>query len=167
VIIPPPVSAYACWDARDADPIARELAAKLLAAEWLSRFRAAERREPVLRLIPLNNRSNDPIDGAELASRLESEVVRRGLRVLGMTGALSTERAHQALHASDATAKPENNELAADFVLTGFVLSEDSEEGGQTHRAFLTTLELTRTRSNEKVWMAVQRLRKRVVPPRQ
>jgi hypothetical protein len=167
VIVPPPASAYPCWDPTDAAPIARELSASILAAPWLAAFQAAEGRPPIVRVLPVNNRSADPVNGAELAGRVEMELVRSGqVKSTGATSDPGAERADQARNASDTTAKGEGKELAIDFLLTGQLLSEESEEGGQSYRAFLTTLELTRVGSNEKAWMGAHRFRKRIVVPR-
>jgi len=165
VVIPPlPPSAYPCWDPSDAAPIARELAASMLAAPWLAELQREKGRPPVVRVLPVNNRSADPVNGAELAARVEMELVRSGrVRISSATGDTHSERGDQAQHASDSTAKREGQELAVDLLLGGQILSEESEEGGQSFRAFLTTLELTRVGSNEKVWMGAHRFRKRVV----
>ena len=87
VIVPPPPSAYPCWDPADAAPIARELSASMLAAPWLSAFQAKEGRAPVVRVLPVNNRSADPVNGVELAGRVEMELVRSGrVKSTGATG---------------------------------------------------------------------------------
>ncbi len=167
VIVPPPASAYPCWDPSDAAPIARELAASMLAAPWLAAFQSAEGRPPIVRVLPVNNRSADPVNGAELASRVEMELLRSGrVKSTGATSDPGSERADQARNASSGTAKAEGKEVAPDFLLNGHLLSEESEEGGAAFRAFLTTLELTRVGTNEKAWMGAHRFRKRIVVPR-
>lgn len=167
VIVPPPPSAYPCWDPGDAAPIARELAASMLAAPWLAAFEREHGRPPVVRVLPLMNRSADPVNGAELASRVEMELLRSGrVKSTGATSDPGSERADQARNASSGTAKPDGKEVAGDFLLGGQLLSEESEEGGAAFRAFLTTLELTRVGSNEKAWAGAHRFRKRIVVPR-
>jgi penicillin-binding protein activator len=157
---PPP-----CWDAADADLVVRQTIDDLLAAPWLSRFHARQGRAPVLRLLAPRNRSVEPINGAVLLAKIASALLRSGrVRLVGGTAETRTERSDQARHASDDTAK-EHRELGSDFVLSGWIDSTDSDEGGRRRRAFLTTLELTDIRTNEKPWMKVHRLRKLLVLP--
>jgi hypothetical protein len=164
--LPPlPPDPLPCWDIADAELIARQSTDDLLAAPWLSRFRARHGREPVLRLLAPHNRSVEPINGAVLLAKIEAALLRSGrVRLVGATADTGAERIDQARHASDSTAK-EGRALGSDFVLSGWIASTDSDEGGRRLRAFLTTLELTETRTNEKHWMKVHRLRKLLVLP--
>ena len=71
-----------------------------------------------------------------------------------------SERTDQAQHASDDTAKQQQREVGSDFILNGWVISETDRVEGEEVRAYVTTMELIHTESNEKVWLNVHKIKK-------
>jgi hypothetical protein len=70
------------------------------------------------------------------------------------------ERADQAQHSSDSTVKSQGQETGSDFTLNGWIITQNDAVDGQEVRAYVTTMELTNTESNQKVWMKVHKIKK-------
>lgn len=71
------------------------------------------------------------------------------------------ERARQAVHAGDETAKSQGNEVGSDYTLQTWVNSQnESDGGGKSVRAYLINMELVNVETNEKVWIGEKKIRK-------
>jgi hypothetical protein len=158
------------WGDADADEVAAAMSADCLAAPWIGEWRLAHGKKPVVRLHPIRNRTDAYVDLRYFTKQLEAALVRSG-RVDVVSSVEEAEinreeRADQALHAADETAKSQGEELGSDFVLSGWVLASDDRAGGEAARTYLTSVEVTETRTNRKVWLGQKRLRKLAAAPR-
>jgi hypothetical protein len=70
------------------------------------------------------------------------------------------ERADQATHAGDESAKSQGQELASDFLLNGWILASDDRASGKLLRAYLTSVEIVETQNNKKAWVGQKRIKK-------
>jgi len=78
---------------------------------------------------------------------------------------MRAERTDQATHASDDSAKSQGGEAGSDFVLNGWLVSQNDAAGNQEVKTYLTSLELTETESNKKAWVGQKRIKKLVSQP--
>jgi len=118
----------------------------------------------VVRLWRIRNRSSDDINTRFFTKQVEMELINSGVvKVVAdieEANDNTAERADQARHASDKTAKQQQQETGSDFIMNGWILTQNDAAGGQEVRAYVTTMELTNTESNEKVWMKIHPIKK-------
>jgi hypothetical protein len=119
----------------------------------------------VVRLWPIRNRSSEAnINTKFFTKQVEMELVNSGsvkvVASLEEAGDNTAERMDQARHASDKTVKAQQNETGSDFIMNGWIVTQNDAAEGQEVRAYVVTMELTNTESNEKVWLKVHQIKK-------
>ncbi len=155
------------WNDVDADAVAKAMIGDVLGSPWVAEWRSAHGgKRPVLRLYPVRNRTTGYIDDKYFTKQIEAALVRSAMvdvvSSLEEAGDARADRADQAIHASDESAKSEQYELGSDFVINGWILSEDDEAGGKTVRSYLTSIEIIDTTTQRKAWMGQHRIKKLV-----
>lgn len=152
------------WNDSDANQVAQAMIHDCLSRPWAERFRAEKGRLPVVRFHPIRNRTADYIDHRFFAKQLETALVDSGrVKVVADPDeALDAraERFDQAEWAHPATAKAHRRETGSDFILNGWILAQDDAVPGQAVRAYLTTMELIDSETNEKVWVGTHPIKK-------
>jgi penicillin-binding protein activator len=152
------------WNDTDANQVARAMIQDCLSRPWATSFKAEKGRLPVVRLWPIKNRSSEHINWRFFTKQVEMELINSGMVkvVADLEEAQDNrdERADQARHASDKTVKAQQQETGSDFVLNGWVITQNDALEGQEVRAYVTTMELSNSESNEKVWMKVHPIKK-------
>ena len=112
----------------------------------------------------MRNKTTGYIDTRYFTKQIEAALVRSAtvevVSSLEEAADARAERQDQAIHASDESAKSEQNELGADFVLNGWLLSDDDSAGGKTVRAYLTSIEVIDVTTQRKAWMGQKRIKK-------
>ena len=118
----------------------------------------------MVRLYGLRNRSSEHINWMFFTKQVEMELINSGMvKVVSAYNEAQTqrfERADQARPASDKTVKSQGQETGSDFTLNGWIVTQNDAVSGQEVRAYVTTMELTNSESNEKVWLKVHRIKK-------
>lgn len=157
------------WNDVDADEVARAMIEDCLTSPWIQEWRNAnDQRRPVVRLYPIKNKTAGYIDYRYFTKQIEQAFVRSGLVDVVSSKEEAEdareERADQAEHASDATAKSQGQELGSDFILNGWILTQDDAAGGEEVRAFLTSIEIIDTTTQRKAWVGQKRIKKLLRP---
>lgn len=157
------------WNDVDADTVAKALIEDCMTVPWAEEWTKANGRKPVVRLYPIRNKTDGYIDYRYFTKQLEAALVRsrRVDVVASLEEAADTrgERADQAVHASDETAKSQGGEAGSDFILNGWILSQNDRAGSKQVKSYLTSLELLETESNKKAWVGQKRIKKLVTAP--
>lgn len=155
------------WNDLDATIVAKAMIQQCLQHPWASDFQSENAgKKPVVKLMGVKKRTDDRNVNEEFfAKQLERQLLNSGrVRVVAAWGQDSVnvvERARQATHASDETAKSQGNETGADFTLQTIVNSQnETDGGGQSVRAYLVNMELVNVETNEKVWIGEKQIRK-------
>lgn len=152
------------WNDTDANQVAKAMIKDCLTRPWSAKFKAEKGRDPVVRLYPIRNRSDEHINWRFFTKQVEMELINSGVvKVVSSLDEADTqrmERTDQARHASDETVKVQGQETGSDFTLNGYIITENDAVDGQEVRAYVTTMELTNSESNQKVWMKVHRIKK-------
>lgn len=152
------------WNDSDANKVAKAMIADCLSRPWAANFKGAAGKVPVVRLYPIRNRSSDHINTRFFTKQVEMELLNSGIVQVVADVEESTdtryERQDQAKHASDETAKQQQQEVGSDFILNGWIVSENDAIEGQEVRAYVTTMELINSETNVKVWLNVHRIKK-------
>lgn len=152
------------WNDTDANQVAKAMIQDCLSRPWSATFKSEKGRNPVVRLYAIQNRSSEHINWRFFTKQVEMELINSGMiKVVSAYDEAQTnrfERADQARHASDATVKSQGNETGTDFVLNGYIGTQNDAVDGQEVRAYIINMELSNAESNEKVWMKVHRIKK-------
>jgi hypothetical protein len=156
------------WNDIDAEQVAEAMTDQIVAGGWLEdHYRRADSGErPVVKLMGVIKRTDDRnVNEQYFAKQLERFLLNtRRVRVVAASGqdAINVaERDRQAVHASDATAKSQGNEVGADYTLQTVINSQNETDGaGKAVRAYLVNMELVNVETNEKVWIGEKKIRK-------
>lgn len=152
------------WNDTDANQVAKAMIQDCLSRPWSAKFKQEKGKEPVVRLYPIRNRSSEHINWRFFSKQVEMELINSGVvKVVSAFDEAQTqrfERHDQATHASDKTVKSQGQETGSDFTLNGWIITQNDAVDGQEVRAYVTTMELTNSESNEKVWMKVHKIKK-------
>jgi len=155
------------WNDVDADLVAKEMIRDCMTSPWADKFRQKNGRGPVVKLYPIRNRSSDHVETKYFTKQVEKALVNSGsIEVVAASDEADVtrqEQAEQTKNASDETVKSGGNETGADFIMSGWVVSQnDSDGAGRNIKAFVTTMELTDVRSQKKVWLNDKKIKKQV-----
>jgi penicillin-binding protein activator len=153
------------WNDVDADAVAKTMIEDCLTSPWIQEWRNThDQKRPVVRLYPIKNKTSGYIDYRYFTKQIEQAFVRSGLVDVVSSREEAEdareERADQAEHASDDTAKSQGQELGSDFILNGWILTQDDSAGDQEVRAYLTSIEIIDTTSQRKAWVGQKRIKK-------
>lgn len=145
------------WNDEDARQVAQAMIQHCLNHPWAAKYRQEHGKDPVVRLYPIKNRSDEHINWMFFTKQVEMALVNSGqVKVVASYGEAQTnrfERADQARHASDESVKSQGQETGSDFVLNGYINTQNDAVSGQEVRAYITSMELSNSQTNEKVWM--------------
>lgn len=152
------------WNDVDADAVAQAIIVKCLTSPWAQMFVKEAGRKPVVRLAPVRNKTDGYLDYRYFTKQIEAALINSGqvevVSSMEEADAMRDERADQAENASDETAKSQGLETAADFLMNGWIVSQNDEAGGKAVRTYLTSIEVTATESNKKAWVGQHRIKK-------
>jgi penicillin-binding protein activator len=152
------------WNDTDANQVSKVMMRDCLSRPWHSQFQTKNGKKPVVKLYPIRNRSSDHIQTKFFTKQVEMELINSGVvrvvAALDETSHARYERVDQSRHASDKTAKQQQAETGSDFILNGWVVSQNDAAGGTEVKAFVTTMELVNVETQEKVWLKVHRIKK-------
>ena len=136
---------------------------EMMASRWAKEL---GNKRPVLRLYPIKNRTDHFIDTLYLTKQVEAVLVQSGIvevvSSLDEADTVRAERDDQAKNASDETAKSHGEEAGSDVIMNGYLVEQSDQGGGQSVKAYLTTLEITDTTTNKKAWVGQHRVKKLV-----
>ncbi|MCC6748973.1 MAG: penicillin-binding protein activator LpoB [Deltaproteobacteria bacterium] len=152
------------WNDTDANQVAAAMIRDCLTRPWTSKFKAEKGRDPVVKLYPIRNRSSEHINTKFYTKQVEMELLNSGavkvVAALEEAGDARYEKMEQSVHASDETAKQHQKETGTDFLLNGWIVSQNDAVDGQEVRAYVTTMELINAETQEKVWIKVHQIKK-------
>ena len=152
------------WNDSDSNQVAQAMMRDCTTRPWAQKYKAAKGKDPVIRLYPIKNRSDEHINTKFFTKQVEQEILNSGIAQVAASREEAwdnrSERADQAHHASDTTVKSQGQETGSDFIMNGWIVSETDAVQGQRVKAYIVTMELSNSKTNIKVWMKVHRIKK-------
>jgi penicillin-binding protein activator len=152
------------WNDTDSRLVSEEMSGDVLNRPWLGTYRNNNRRNPVVIVGTVRNRSDEHINVRTFVKDLERALINSGevafVASADERGELRSERKDQAAHASEATAKEEGREIGADFMLQGSINTITDRVKGQEIRYYQINLELVDIESNRKAWIGEKKIKK-------
>lgn len=152
------------WNDTDANQVAAAMIRDCLDKPWSGNYKSSKGKNPVVKLYPIRNRSSEHINTEFYTKQVEMELLNSGkvdvVAAAEESGDARMERMEQSVHASDETAKQQQNETGTDYILNGWIVSQNDAVDGQEVRAYVTTMELIDAETQRKVWMKVHQIKK-------
>lgn len=152
------------WNDTDSRLVSDEMIADALNRPWLSRFRTAEGKNPVVIVGTVRNRSDEHINVRTFVQDLERALINSGevtfVASAEERGEIREERQDQAVNASEATVKGMGQETGADFMLQGSINTISDRLEGKEVRYYQVDLELVNIQSHQKVWIGDKKIKK-------
>jgi hypothetical protein len=154
------------WNDTDSRLVAEEMIRDSLSRPWIDRFQAGQRKNPVVIVGTVRNRSDEHINTRTFVKNLERALINSGevefVADRGEREEIREERKDQAAHASEATAKEEGEEIGADFMLQGSINTISDRIEGKEVKYYQVNLEVIDIQSNRKVWIGEKKIKKLV-----
>jgi uncharacterized protein (TIGR02722 family) len=152
------------WNDTDSRLVAEEMIKDCLAKPWLQTFTAKKNTQPTVIVGTVINKTSEHINADTFVSDLETNLLNSGavkfvaakeerLEIRG-------ERLDQQFNASKETAKPNQQETGADFMLQGTINSIKDEIKGKYAIYYQVQLELVNLTTNEKTWIGSKKIKK-------
>jgi uncharacterized protein (TIGR02722 family) len=152
------------WNDTDARLTAEEMIKDTLARPWLTRFVKAERRQPVVIVGLVRNKSSEHIQTDGFVNDIERELINSGEVKFVASPAqreeIRAELESQQSFASEATVKRLANETGADFMMQGVITSTTDAVSGKKVILYQVDMELINMESSEKVWLGTKKIKK-------
>lgn len=153
------------WNDYDASLVSKEMIKDCLAKPWLNSFVQGKKRDPVVIVGHVKNRSDEHINAHVFTDYLERELTNSGKIVFV---ASPDEREHlreeredqQTGYTSEESMKKIGKERGADFMLMGSMNSVRDELKGKSVVLYQVNLELIDLETNEKVWLGQKEIKK-------
>jgi uncharacterized protein (TIGR02722 family) len=151
------------WNENDIKQVCEELISGCIASPRVAGFKTAKGRDPVAIVGKISNKSSEHIDTAMVAKRFQTAIINSGVIEFVADSEqrldLRSEKAEQAENSYE-TAKSIGNELAADFMLQGTVLSHVDEEGRESVRTYQVDAQLIDIETNKILWQGEKTISK-------
>lgn len=154
------------WNDVDSRLTAEKMIDGLLNSRWIDSFIDENKKKPVLIVGRIKNNSSEHIQTKIFSKDIERELINSGeVRFVASSeerDELRQERAKQQEFSSLETAKKLANETGADFMLKGFISTQNDFFDGEAVKFYQVDLELIHLETNEKVWLDTKKIKKLV-----
>lgn len=154
------------WNDTDSRLTAKKMIDGLLNSPWIDSYIQENKRKPVLIVGRIKNNSSEHIQTKIFSKDIERELINSGeVKFVASSeerDELRQERAEQQEFSSLETAKKLANETGADFMLKGFISTQNDFFDGEAVKFYQVDLELIHLETNEKVWIDTKKIKKLV-----
>jgi uncharacterized protein (TIGR02722 family) len=153
------------WNDTDSRLVSEEMIKDCLARPWINTFNEKYRRDPVVIVGTVINRSHEHIDAQLFIKDLEKNILNSG-KVKFVASRqerpeLREEREEQKTgYTEPETIKPKGRETGADFMVQGTINSIKDEIKGKYVILYQINLELVDLTNNQKVWIGQKEIKK-------
>ena len=153
------------WNDTDSRMVAEDMIQDCLNRSWLNTFNEKNKKDPVLIVGTIVNRSTEHINSQFFVKDLERNLLNSGkikfVASVQERQDIREERQDQASGETDpATIKPRGKETGADFLIQGSINSVKDEIKGKYAILYQVNLELVDLTSNQKVWIGQKQIKK-------
>ncbi len=155
------------WNDTDSRLVAEEMVKDCLKRPWLNKFDEKSKREPVLIVGTVVNRSHEHINSHLFTKDLERSLLNSGLVRFVASRQEREEireerQSQQEGFTAEETIKAKGDETGADFMLQGSINSVKDEVKGKYVILYQVNLELIDLANNQKVWIGQKQIKKYV-----
>lgn len=152
------------WNDTDSRMVAETMVKEALGSPWLENYVRAKRRQPVVVVGTILNRSSEHINVQTFVTDLSRELT-NSQKVTFVAGKgereeVREERREQAAHAREDTQKAPGKEIGADYMLKGNISSILDESEGVKAVFYQVDLEMIDLENNVKSWFGQKKIKK-------
>ncbi|MGH7259050.1 MAG: penicillin-binding protein activator LpoB [Nitrospiraceae bacterium] len=152
------------WNDTDSRMVAEAMVKEALGTPWLDNYTRAKRKQPVVVVGTIVNKSHEHINVQTFVTDLQRELV-NSQKVTFVAGRgereeIRQEREEQAVHAREDTQKALGKEIGADYILKGYISTILDESDGVKAVFYQVDLELVDLESNVKAWFGQKKIKK-------
>jgi uncharacterized protein (TIGR02722 family) len=152
------------WNDTDSRMVAETMVKESLASPWLDNFTRGKRRQPVVIVGTILNRSHEHIDVQTFITDLSRELT-NSQKVSFVAGKgerdeVREERREQAIHAREDTQKAPGKEIGADYMMKGTISTILDEADGVKAVFYQVDLEMIDLENNVKSWFGQKKIKK-------
>ncbi len=153
------------WNDTDSRLVAEKMIKDVLSRPWINEYyKNHDGNKPTAIIGAVQNRSYEHININTFIRDLETAMVNSGavnfVAGAGEREEIREERADQAYHASEKTAKYDGEEIGADFMLKGELNSIINKDAGKMVKFYQINLYLIDLSKNIKVWIGEEKIKK-------
>jgi len=155
------------WNDTDSRLVAEDMIKDCLGRPWINKFDEKNKREPVVIVGTVVNRSHEHINSQLFTKDLEKSLLNSGMVKFVASqqerSEVREERSSQQEGVTEkSTIKEIGHETGADFMLQGSINSVKDEIKGKYVILYQINLELISLENNEKVWIGEKEIKKSV-----
>jgi len=156
------------WNDTDSRLVAEEMIKDCVERPWLNKFEEKSKREPVVIVGTIMNRSHEHINSQLFIKDLERSLINSGMvKFVASKEERQEVREERISQNEDGmtdkdTIKPVGYETGADFMLQGSINSVKDEIKGRYVILYQVNLELIDLTTNQKVWIGEKEIKKSV-----
>jgi len=159
------------WNDSDAMIVSEEFIESALSGQWLETFVDENKRNPIVIVGHVTNRSHEHINSQMLVKYLERELLNSGKVIFVASpderGGVREEREDQQQGLTDPeTITQIGKERGADFMMIGSINSVKDQEKNRYVVLYQVNMELIDLETNVKVWLGQKDVKKVVTKPR-
>ena len=152
------------WNDTDSRMVAETMVKEAVGSPWLENFTRANRRQPVVVVGTIMNRSHEHINIQTFVTDLSSELT-NSQKVTFVAGKgereeIREERQEQAVHAREDTQKAPGKEVGADYMMKGNISTIMDEADGVKAIFYQVDLEMVDLSNNVKSWFGQKKIKK-------
>ncbi len=152
------------WNDTDSRMVAEAMVKEALGNPWLDNFTRSKRRQPVVVVGTVMNRSHEHINVQTFVTDLQRELT-NSQKVTFVAGKgereeIREERKEQAIHAREDTQKAPGKELGADYMMKGTISTILDEADGTKAVYYQVDLEMVDLENNVKSWYGQKKIKK-------
>ncbi len=152
------------WNDTDSRMVAEAMVKDALQYPWLNNFTQGKRRQPVVVVGTVMNRSHEHINVQTFVTDLQRELT-NSQKVMFVAGKgereeIREERKEQAIHSREDTQKAPGKEIGADYMMKGNISTILDEADGAKAVFYQVDLEMVDLENNVKVWFGQKKIKK-------
>ena len=152
------------WNDTDSRAVADAMITDLLASDRFKEYAKEKGRKPAIIVGLISNKTSEHIDAANYIKKLELAIFNSNVADVvesdAFRGKLREERAQQQDFANPATMAKWGEETGANLMLFGEMTSETDTYNKKRVVNYITTLILTDTETNKRVWYGQKEIKK-------
>lgn len=154
------------WNDADSQIVAESMINECSNLPWREEFLIKNSRKPRVIVGTVKNKSEEHINTETFVKDLERAMTNSGKMTFvadkTQRGEIRDEKADQAEFSNKKTAKPQGEEMGADYMIQGQINTIFDAAGNKAVRYYQVELEMTNILTNEKAWIGQKKIKKLV-----
>ncbi len=152
------------WNDTDSRLVSEQMIHDMLSRSWIDEFRAVKNKKPAIIAGYVKNRSSEHIETTTFVKDIERALINSGKASVVASSSernqIRAERLDQQSSASLETIKQLGEEIGADFILIGLIVTQNDALDKKSTVVYQVDLELINIETNAKSWIGTKKIKK-------